>query len=137
MDVSCITLPGITQVVSATVGGPRSRQVPVPRRHANPRRARAGRRAGGVPGEASPRDPRGEGGANRSEWLSADAAAEYLGLPSRRALYQAVRRGQVPARRLGPRRLRFSRADLDGVLGREHMSQPAVGCELTPVCPRR
>lgn len=50
-------------------------------------------------------------------WMSADDAVEYLGFPSRKALYQAVRRGQVPAHRLG-RRLRFSRPELDAVLRR-------------------
>jgi len=49
--------------------------------------------------------------------MTAGEAARYLGLPSIRALYQAVRRGQVPARRLG-RRLRFWRQDLDGTLAR-------------------
>jgi excisionase family DNA binding protein len=45
-------------------------------------------------------------------WLTAEAAAAYLGLPSSRALYMAVRRGQVPAHHLG-RRLRFSIRELD------------------------
>jgi excisionase family DNA binding protein len=48
---------------------------------------------------------------------SAEAAA-YLRLPSIRALYQAVHRGQVPVRRLGARRMRFDRAELDGLLAR-------------------
>jgi excisionase family DNA binding protein len=52
-----------------------------------------------------------------SPWMTAAQAAVYLGLPSIRALYQAVRRGQVPARRLG-RRLRFLRQDLDATFGR-------------------
>jgi excisionase family DNA binding protein len=52
-----------------------------------------------------------------SPWMTAAQAALYLGLPSIRALYQAVRRGQVPARRLG-RRLRFLRQDLDATFGR-------------------
>ncbi len=51
-----------------------------------------------------------------SPWMTALQAAQYLGLPSIRALYQAVRRGQVPARRLG-RRLRFFRRDLDASFG--------------------
>ena len=42
-------------------------------------------------------------------WVAAEAADTGL---SRRALYEAVRRGQVPAKRLG-RRLRFRRQDLD------------------------
>jgi excisionase family DNA binding protein len=52
------------------------------------------------------------------EWLGADQATRYLGLPSRKALYQAVRRGQVPVHRLGKRRMRFRRAELDRVLER-------------------
>jgi excisionase family DNA binding protein len=50
-----------------------------------------------------------------SPWLTVDEAVTYLALPSRMALYQAVRRGQVPAHRFG-RRLRFRRAELDGAL---------------------
>src|SRR6266404_7469858 len=56
------------------------------------------------------------------EWLGIDQAARYLGLPSRKALYQAVRRGQVPVHRLGTRRMRFRRAELDQVLERGHQS---------------
>ncbi len=50
-----------------------------------------------------------------SAWLTADEAAAHLGLPSRKALYQAVRRGQVPVHRLG-KRLRFNRFELDRTL---------------------
>jgi excisionase family DNA binding protein len=49
------------------------------------------------------------------EWLNADEACDYLRIPSRKALYQAIRRGQVPAHRLG-RRMRFSRSELDRLL---------------------
>lgn len=52
----------------------------------------------------------------REGWLTTAEAVAYLGLPSRKALYQAVRRGQVPARRLGVRRMRFSRDELDRLL---------------------
>ena len=55
-----------------------------------------------------PADPR---------WLTADEATVHLGLPSRKALYAAVERGQVPAHRLGRRRLRFRLAELDSLLG--------------------
>ena len=48
-------------------------------------------------------------------WLTVDEAVAYLALPSRMALYQAVRRGQVSAHRFG-RRLRFLRAELDAAL---------------------
>jgi len=48
-------------------------------------------------------------------WLTAEQAAAHLGLPSRKALYQAVRRGQVPVHRFG-KRLRFSRVELDRAL---------------------
>lgn len=54
-----------------------------------------------------------------SDWLTADEAMTYLGFPSRKALYQAIRRGQVPVHRLG-RRLRFHRPELDRVLTRAH-----------------
>ena len=48
-------------------------------------------------------------------WLTVDETVAYLALPSRMALYQAVRRGQVPAHRFG-RRLRFRRSELDAAL---------------------
>ena len=48
-------------------------------------------------------------------WLTAKQAAVYLGLPSRRALYMAIRRGQVPVHRLG-RRMRFDARELDEAL---------------------
>ncbi len=57
-----------------------------------------------------------------SSWLTAGAAAAHLGFPSRRALYAAVERGQVPAHRLGQRRLRFKLDELDSLLGRLHES---------------
>lgn len=58
-------------------------------------------------------------------WLTPDQAARYLALPSRKALYQAVRRGLVPGHRLG-RLLRFYRPELDRVLlGRTTTSAPA------------
>ena len=62
------------------------------------------------------RTEQSEGPRQASGWLTSEEAAAYLRLPSVRALYQAVRRGQVPAHRLGPRRLRFSRAELDRAL---------------------
>ncbi|HEU4384685.1 MAG TPA: helix-turn-helix domain-containing protein [Anaeromyxobacteraceae bacterium] len=51
-------------------------------------------------------------------WMTADEAATYLGYRTRAALYQAVRRGIVPAHRLGLRRLRFRREELDAELDR-------------------
>ena len=48
-------------------------------------------------------------------WLTVDEAVLYLGLRSRMALYQAVRRGQVQAHHFG-RRLRFRRSELDEAL---------------------
>lgn len=55
-------------------------------------------------------------------WMTADEAAAYLGYRTRAALYQAVRRGIVPAHRLGARRLRFRRAELDEELA-QHPSR--------------
>jgi len=62
------------------------------------------------------------GSASPAAWLTADEATAHLGLPSRKALYAAVARRQVPAHRLGRRRLRFDRGELDSLLGRLHES---------------
>ncbi len=51
-------------------------------------------------------------------WMTADEAAAYLGYNTRAALYQAVRRGHIPAHRIGARRLRFRRSELDAELAR-------------------
>ena len=48
-------------------------------------------------------------------WMNAEQAAEYLGFSSTKAIYQSVRRGQIPAHRLG-NRLRFSAKELDELL---------------------
>ena len=53
----------------------------------------------------------------RPVWLTVPDAARYVGLPSPRALYMAVRRGQIPAHRFG-RRLRFRPEDLDAAMRR-------------------
>ena len=50
-----------------------------------------------------------------ANWLTPEQAAGYLALPSRKALYQTVRRGLIPGHRLG-RLLRFYRPELDRVL---------------------
>jgi len=52
---------------------------------------------------------------DNAPWLTADEAADYLGLSSREALYQMVRRGKVLAFRIG-NRLRFRREDLDACM---------------------
>jgi excisionase family DNA binding protein len=62
--------------------------------------------------------PSGSRRAIEAVWLTVEETVRYLGLPSRRALYQAIRRGQVPVHRLGARRMRFRRAELDQVLER-------------------
>jgi excisionase family DNA binding protein len=54
---------------------------------------------------------------NAPQWLNADQAARYLGFSSRKALYQAVRRGQIPGHRIG-RRLRFNIVEIDERLER-------------------
>jgi len=61
----------------------------------------------------------------RSPWMSPDQVAEYLALPSRKAVYEAARRGEIPCYRLG-RRLRFRREELDAVLLRQRQ------CALPP-----
>jgi excisionase family DNA binding protein len=55
--------------------------------------------------------------ARATDWLTADEAVAFVGLPSRRALYMAVRRGQLPVHRMG-RRMRFSARELDETLRR-------------------
>lgn len=60
-----------------------------------------------------------------SPWLDADQAAEYLALPSRKAVYEAARRGEIPVYRLG-RRLRFRREELDAVLLRQRECAPLL-----------
>jgi excisionase family DNA binding protein len=61
-------------------------------------------------------------------WMTADEATAYLGYRTRAALYQAVRRGIVPAHRLGHRRLRFRRSELDAELSQHpsRLSDPAL-----------
>ncbi|MBN2527769.1 MAG: helix-turn-helix domain-containing protein [Deltaproteobacteria bacterium] len=58
-----------------------------------------------------------------SPWLNADQAFEYLAMPSRKALYEAVRRGDIPAYRIG-RRLRFHRLELDEFLKNHRLYEP-------------
>jgi excisionase family DNA binding protein len=48
--------------------------------------------------------------------MTANEAAAYLSFKTVNALYQAVRRGDVPAHHLGKRRLRFRRDELDRLL---------------------
>jgi excisionase family DNA binding protein len=50
------------------------------------------------------------------EWLTASEAAEYLRLPSVKALYQRAARGQIKKYLLGARVIRFRRRDLDALL---------------------
>ncbi len=64
-------------------------------------------------------------------WMTADEATAYLGYRTRAALYQAVRRGIVPAHRLGARRLRFRRSELDAELVR-HPSRLADPATMLP-----
>ncbi len=64
-------------------------------------------------------------------WMTADEATAYLGYRTRAALYQAVRRGIVPAHRLGARRLRFRRSELDAELSR-HPSRLADPATMLP-----
>ena len=59
---------------------------------------------------------------SKKQWMSAAQAAEYLSL-TRKALYQAVYRGEIPVYRLG-RRLRFRREELDRVLMAQRVCNP-------------
>ena len=78
--------------------------------------------------------------APRSPWMTADQAWRYVGLPTVKALYQAIRRGDVPHYRCG-RRLRFKRAELDAWLGSKPgwtlEGQQGILIKKTPVCQKR
>jgi len=69
------------------------------------------------------RRPESKTAANTPEWLTAEELAEYLSLPSRKAVYQAVRRGDLPAYRLG-KRVRFRRDEIDALMTRGRMLTP-------------
>ena len=56
-------------------------------------------------------------------WFNADQAAEYLALPTAKAVYQAARRGEIPAYRFG-KRLRFKRDELDDLLNKGRVLTP-------------
>jgi excisionase family DNA binding protein len=56
-------------------------------------------------------------------WMTADETVQYLALPSRRALYQLVRRGSIPAHRLGRKRYRFDRDELDRTVAGDRSSR--------------
>lgn len=72
-----------------------------------------------------------------SPWLNSDEAVRYLRLPSRRALYQRMRRGTIRYYRDG-RRILFRRDELDalpepGIV--LNVSDRASTVEVvTPVC---
>lgn len=61
-----------------------------------------------------------------SSWLNAREAAEYLRLPTVRALYKRIERGQLPAHRFG-RQLRFARREIDALLRSPPVSAVAEG----------
>ena len=52
---------------------------------------------------------------NAPVWMTSLEATEYLRLPSVEALYQAVRRGQIPCYQFG-RRYRFNLDELDDAI---------------------
>jgi excisionase family DNA binding protein len=81
--------------------------------HALQGRARPSRRSKGASPAGAPQATARTG----LPWLTAAEATGYLGFPTRKALYSAVERGQVPAHKLG-RRLRFRLEELDALLGR-------------------
>jgi excisionase family DNA binding protein len=53
---------------------------------------------------------------HRQEWFTAEEAAEYLRLPSGKAVYQRAARGQILPHRFGARLIRFRRRDLDALM---------------------
>lgn len=63
------------------------------------------------------------------EWMTAAEAAEYIRVPTVKALYQRVARGQISHYRWG-RHLRFRRRDLDALMDAREPTRVASG----PVC---
>ncbi len=59
--------------------------------------------------------------------IVADEAVRLLQLKSRSSLYSLVARGFVPAVRLGPRLLRFSREQLEVLIAGGGVKRPASG----------
>ena len=51
-------------------------------------------------------------------WMTVVDVRDYLSLPSKQAVYEAVRAGQLPVHRLG-HRLRFRKTEIDDVLLRD------------------
>lgn len=51
-----------------------------------------------------------------SPWLTPAEAAAYVRLPTVKALYQAVRRGDFPCHRRSSRTMLFNRDELDAAL---------------------
>ena len=51
---------------------------------------------------------------NLNEWLTAAELADYLKM-SRKAVFQMVARRELPFSKLGKRRLRFSKAEIDAL----------------------
>ena len=49
-------------------------------------------------------------------WMTPEEATAYLRLPTIKALYQAVRRGEVPCHRRAKRTMLFHREELDRAL---------------------
>lgn len=68
------------------------------------------------------------------EWLTASEAAEYLRLPSVKALYQRAARGQIKKYLLGARLVRFRRRDLDALMRPAHRAQQTSHVESPTVC---
>jgi hypothetical protein len=66
--------------------------------------------------------------------MTAKEAMEYLRLPSVKALYQRVARGQINRVPFGRRAIRFRRRDLDAALRPAEPVRQAARVESTPVC---
>lgn len=61
-------------------------------------------------------DASGAGPAPATPWMTPEEAIVYLRLPTVRALYQAVRRGEIPCHRRARRTMVFHRGELDAAL---------------------
>lgn len=65
----------------------------------------------------------------RKKWLNAEEAADYLSLPSWRAVHQAARRSGIPRYRFGSR-IRYSIDDLDALMVPDTMNSCTAEIDL-------
>ena len=63
---------------------------------------------------------------HQSDWMTAKEVAEEFRFPGIGAVYQAVRRGEIPCYKFGARRIRFKRAEIEAKLESGRVLTPQV-----------